>query len=261
MDFDYSADPITLDLTNAATNLEVEQPGEKIKNTSGTRTIYIRLGSASHPLLPLKPGGFITAPFTRFYITHSAYAGETAELLVLSPHYIDVASADVVVETISEVTVNKLLERSEAEQYDTINSKNTFIGGTDRPAVAATYATVGLWNPGTNSKLLIVKKAIITCYTSIVLRCAHYGSIRSVSAGFQDNKYIEDSDGDGQIQSGAEASEIGTQMFATLLPANVPLVLRFGDNCAIPATAGLNFNSRTVNIGISALFEWKEVDA
>jgi len=270
--FDYRYKTVTLDLTSERVNEELEIFGERIRYISGSTNLSIRLLSTENDNLTLKPGGTIVAPFNKVFISHDAAPGETAELVFIHPAFIDVHDNDVTVDSISnlasldlvdEITVNKLLERDTSKQYDTLNSKNTYWGGAVRSGVAATYAHVGLWNPGTNSKLLILKHLIITNSSSGTqqFKLSNYGAILSVSAYFQGCKYSGEADGDGQVATGVPGSIQGTLEADFYVPQYTSLPIPVDDNYVIDENTGLYVSINNVNSACSAIFQWQEVDA
>lgn len=113
---------ITLDLSQARSNYELQMSGDFIYGYAGTdaaANISIRLNEISNDEMPLNTQRFVSSPFYRFFVTNTAQAGKTLTLAIstFDKDFFecgDFTSGDIAtIGLVSEVTLNKRLQRQD----------------------------------------------------------------------------------------------------------------------------------------------------
>ena len=94
---------LTINLTNGLASEEFSFPGAYLAYYDGIPDIQIQLNALSEDLITLHQKGEIVAPFTKFFVTSPAQAGQIITLFVSSDADIKLTGQEVVVSSVSEI--------------------------------------------------------------------------------------------------------------------------------------------------------------
>lgn len=272
----YSYQKINLSLDTAIVNKRAESAGQRITHNAGTSTVSIKLNSNTNDEIEIQPQGSIIVPdgFDRFFISASQSIGNSVELIVSSPASMEFDNKALTVDTVAEitnianletveqVTVNKLLERDISGYYDSLNNKNEFMGAVFAAPSGGAYACLQLLNPSGSGKTLILKKVIASTLANSIITMGLNASTLG-AAGANGNKYLGEASPSGQVRSEVNGVlyALSPAMAFTYTQAYRPFINDFSRSggIIIPEGNSLMVLNNTVATYTYASFEWKEI--
>lgn len=155
----------------------------------------------------------------------------------------------------------KSIQQDESWFYDSFQ-KRAFIGAAIEGPVAAQYPHVQLWNPAASGKILACTKIIAGILTGTPRLSIRYYNTELTTGWQEGNKYLAEAAGAGALRGETNVAMLGNEIGQFLLDGvNQPYIEIDLQNSPIliHEDFGLHVLSTTVNLTLTALFEWIEV--
>lgn len=236
----------------ASASLRMNIAGEyfRLGSTSYSVTVRFYKGSSVTDEMLLIDGGTwarVDGGFDGFELINSSSGAQTLDVFV----------------GIGEIGIDRILGEVSviSGELVRVKSQTCFAVNETAIAVAGQYSMVQLWNPEASGKNLILNRMNVIGFTSAITISVRSTVVQLATAGFFGrNKYLGKPASSGQARTENAAAVVASDVLANIgvAAANDTAAFEFSEPILIPPGYGVLAYPTTVNVALSAAFQWLE---